>query len=225
MEKHIKGQESEKKLAHYILTTGNRISQTKIDLIEETNKLFPEWAIMLTALEECELLRTLVQISGAKKGIEIGVFVGMSSLSIAEGLPEDGKLLALDISEEYTNVAKKYWEKAGVDKKIDLILGNAVQTLQTLADDPSNLNSFDFAYVDADKLNYLVYYEILLKLVKPNGFIVFDNVIWSKKVIDETDNSSITVSMRKLNKTLHDDDRVDVNMLNIGDGINIVRKK
>lgn len=209
----------------YISKTGNRISQSKFDLIEETKKLFHDLAGMVTYLPEAELLKMLVQLTGAKKGIEIGVFTGLSSLCIAEGLPEDGKLLCFDVSEEFTSLARKYWKLNNVDHKIELTLAPAVDSLSAIVNDQANLGTFDFAYIDADKNNYMNYYELMLKLLKPNGFIIFDNTLWNNRVLDpEKNNDENTTSLAKLNKFLQADTRVSINMLNIGDGMTIVRK-
>lgn len=214
----------EKEVFNYILSVGNRISQLKFDLIEETKQKFPNDSVMTTYPPEAELLKMLVRLTGAKKGIEIGVFTGMSSLCLAEGLPEDGILICFDISEEFTNLAKKYWKLANVDHKIQLTLGSALDSLEKLVLNQDNLNSFDFAYVDADKPNYLNYYEILLKILKPNGFIVFDNTLWSNQVVYQQYQDESTCSLRSLNSYLQQDNRVEINQLNIGDGVTIVRK-
>ena len=215
----------DQKSIDYILNIGNKISSLKHDLIKETKELFPNDSIMLTQPTEGELLKMLVKLTNCKKGIEIGTFTGYSALCLAEGLPEDGSLMCFDISKDFTDLAKKYWKLNNLENKISLTLGNALQTLNPLITDSKNFESFDFAYVDADKPNYLNYYEVLLKLLKPNGWIVFDNVLWSLKVMDETCNDECTLAFRNLNKFLRNDERVEINMLDISDGITIVRKK
>ena len=182
--------------------------------------------MMLTAQDQAELMKIMVQISGAKKGIEIGVFTGYSALCMAEGLPENGKLYALDINEGWTNIGKKYWEEAGVADKIELILAPGIETLDKFLEDEENVGTFDFAFVDADKENYPEYYERLIKLLKPNGFIMLDNVLWSGKVVeDPSTHSSMTAALRKISEIVRDDDRVEHVMLPIADGLTIVRKK
>jgi O-methyltransferase len=156
----------------------NKISELKLRLRQETAQTWPEWTIMLTAPDQAEHMKFLVEQSKVKRGIEVGTFTGYSALSIAEGLPSDGKLICLDISEEYTNVAKKYWKEAGVDEKIELVLGPGKDYLDKLLEDEANHNAFDFAFVDADKPNYPVYYEQLVKLVRPGGWILLDNALW-----------------------------------------------
>jgi len=213
-----------KEVVDYIFSVGNRISQVKYDMIKETEEKFPDNITMVTYPPQAELLKMLVQLTGARKGIEIGVFTGMSSLCLAEGLPEDGRLICLDVSEEFTNLAKKYWKIAQVDHKIELIVNPAINSLQKLLENSENLNSFDFAYVDADKPNYMNYYENLLKLLKPNGFIVFDNTLWMHKVAYEIYQDESTQAFRNLNNFLNKDNRVSINQINIGDGMTIVRK-
>lgn len=214
-----------KEVVNYIESVGNRISKAKYDLMEETGKLFGDWSRMLTNPSEGELLKMLVQISGAKKCLEVGTFTGYSALCIAEGLPQDGKLICLDISQEYTNLAKKHWKLNGVDEKIELFLGPGIDTLNTLTSNESNIGTFDFAYVDADKVNYINYYEPILKLLRPGGLIVFDNTLYNFKVADEKTTEEDPVALRKLNKFLNSDNRVDINMLNFSDGVTLVRKK
>eukprot|EP00345_Euplotes_harpa_P005782 CAMPEP_0168327086 /NCGR_PEP_ID=MMETSP0213-20121227/5693_1 /TAXON_ID=151035 /ORGANISM="Euplotes harpa, Strain FSP1.4" /LENGTH=177 /DNA_ID=CAMNT_0008329933 /DNA_START=153 /DNA_END=686 /DNA_ORIENTATION=+ len=177
-------------------------------------------------MDQAELMKILVQISGAKKGIEVGVFTGYSSLCMAEGLPEDGKLYCLDVSEEWTDIGKKYWELAGVQDKIELILAPAVETLDKFIEDEDNLGTFDFAFIDADKTNYINYYERILKLLKPNGFIMIDNVLWRGSVIkDPSTFDEDTKVLREISELVKSDNRVTHCMIPIGDGLSIVRKK
>jgi len=208
----------------YIWNIGNRISQLKYNLIKETKETFPNDSEMITYPPEAELLKMLVQLTGSKKGIEIGVFTGLSSICLAEGLPEDGKLLCLDVSEKFTNLAQKYWKLAKVDHKIQLILNSGIETLQELLSNPENINSFDFAYIDADKPNYMNYYESILKLLRPNGFIVFDNTLWKHRVVYDQFTDENTCKLKDLNLFLNKDSRITINMLNIADGVTIVRK-
>jgi predicted O-methyltransferase YrrM len=179
----------------------------------------------MTAQDQSELMKMMVMTSKAKKGIEVGTFTGYSALCLAEGLPEDGKLICLDISEEYTTIAQKYWKEAGVDHKIDLRIAPGVETLDKLLEDESNHDSFDFAFVDAEKPGYDDYYEKLLKLLKQGGFIIFDNILFSGKVInppEEQDEN--TKALRALAEKIQVDERVDICMLPLGDGISIVYK-
>lgn len=211
---------------NYVLNTGNRISDLKFQLIEETKKMFPENKSMTTQQTEAELLKMMVKLTGASKGIEIGTFTGYSALCMAEALPENGVLHCFDNWKEVTDLAQKYFKLANVDNRIQLHLGAGVDLLDSeLLSNEANLGTFDFAYIDADKPNYMNYYERILKLLKPNGWIVFDNVLWNYKVCDDINQEESTICFRKLNAFLKTDERVDINMLDLADGITIVRKR
>ena len=211
---------------NYVLNTGNRISELKTKLIEETKELFPENKSMTTQQTEAELLKMMVKLTNAKRGIEVGTFTGYSALCMAEGLPDNGELYCFDNSKEFTDIAQKYFKLANVDNKIKLTIGAATEKIEeVLLSKKENLGNFDFAYIDADKPNYMNYYEMILKLLKPNGWIVIDNVLWQYKVCDDVDQEESTQCFRKLNTFLRNDDRVDINMLDVADGITIVRKK
>ena len=219
--KQFLGLSTDEKVINYIYNVGNRISNVKEELRAETLKLFPDDYVMCTERSEGELLKKLVQISKAKRGIEIGVFTGYSGLCLAEGLPEDGKLIALDISEEFTSLAKKYWEKAGVDKKIELIIKPALESLDELI---KKGEKFDFAYVDADKINYINYFEKLLLLINKGGFIVFDNTLWNGRVCNDNikeEEDLLTFTLNKLNHLLHENQRIEINLVPISDGMTI----
>ncbi len=207
----------------YLYSIGNRISESKLKLREETQKLFPDEAAMLTEITEGELLKMLVKISNSKVAVEIGVFTGYSSLNIAEGLPSDGKLFASDISEEFTDVAKKYWKETGLESKIEFHLKSGLEFLSYLE---KNNTVVDFAYIDADKVNYIFYYEELLKILRPGGLIVFDNTLWSGRVVQKADDDDhSTKALQELNLLLQKDERVEINQLPLSDGVTIVRKK
>ena len=213
---------------NYLLNVGNRISQVKKDLIAETIITFPANKDMTTQESESELLKMLVKLTNSKRGIEIGTFTGYSALCMAESLPEGGELICFDCSKEFTDLAQKYWKLANVDNKIKLHLGDGMPKItETLLSKKENLEDFDFAYVDADKPNYMNYYEALLKLIKPNGWIVFDNVLWFHRVCEtpDKDPDDVTQMFRDLNNFLQKDERVEINMIDIADGITIVRKK
>ncbi len=213
---------------NYLINTGNRISEIKMNLIEETKSLFPSYSEMLTQQPEAELLKMLVKLTNSKRGIEIGTFTGYSAMCLAEGLPEDGELLCFDISKEFTDLAQKYWNFSNQQDKIKLYVGSALEKLdEVLLSNKQNFGVFDFAYVDADKPNYINYYEILLKLLKSNGWIVFDNVLFGNKVAEKENENDVenVKAFRKFNSFLRSDERVDINMIDIADGITIVRKK
>ena len=211
----------------YVLKYGCDIAENKHRLREETAELLGKKQVMLSSIDQGEFMKMLVKLINAKKGIEVGTFTGFSALCFAEGLPEDGKLIALDISEEFTNIGKKYWEEAKVDHKIDLRIGPALESLDKILEDEANLETFDFGFIDADKENYPeYYYEKLLKLLKPNGIIIVDNYLWGGRVAREIDPDDLgTLALRKLGEIIKDDERVERSTLCISDGVCIVRKK
>ncbi len=169
-------------------------------------------------------MQLLVQLLRARKTLEVGVFTGYSALWVALGLPEDGRIIACDVSEEYTAVAMRYWKLAGISEKIDLRLAPALETLDRLiaADETE---TFDFAFIDADKINYDNYYERALKLLRVGGLIAIDNTIWSGKVADEKEQEADTIAIRKLNAKLKDDQRITLSMLTVGDGLSLAMKR
>jgi len=179
---------------------------------------------MQTMAEQCQLIALLIAAIGARRTIEVGVFTGYSALWTALALPDDGSILACDVSEQWTSVARRYWREAGVEHKIDLRLAPALQTLdRVLAEGGSG--TFDLAYIDADKVNYENYYERVLTLLRPRGLVLIDNVLWSGKVIDETAQDKDTVALRAFNRKLAGDARIDVSLLPIGDGVTLGCKR
>ncbi len=180
-------------------------------------------AVMQIAPEQGQLMQFLVKLIGAKRTLELGTFTGYSALAVAMALPEDGKVLACDTSEEWTNIGKPYWEKAGVAHKIDLRIAPAAVTLQELIVAHEE-GSYDFAFIDADKAGYPDYYEYCLQLVRSGGLIAIDNVLWSGRVADDTENDNTTTSMRNLTKFIANDERVDSALLPIADGLLLARK-
>lgn len=210
----------------YICKTGNRISKEKDELFQETLEKFPKNITHTTERTQAELLKLLVKLSNGKRGIEVGLFTGYSSICMAEGLPEDGQLICLDINKDWSDLAVKYWKKCGVDQKCELRLGQATDTLNELLKEEKNVGGFDFAYVDADKSNYINYHELLLKLLRPNGFIAYDNTLWNYKVARPSEPDDLdTNALKHLNESLQKDERVDICQLHIGDGITLVRKR
>lgn len=174
--------------------------------------------------EQGQFLALLVQLADARKLLEIGTFTGYSALWLALALPDDGKLIACDISDEFTRVGRPFWEEAGVAHKIDLRLGPAVESLDALLEAREG-SSFDFAFIDADKTNYDAYYERVLQLVRTGGLIVFDNVLWHGKIIDDSVNDADTLALRALNAKIHADPRVSISMLPLGDGMTLAVKR
>jgi caffeoyl-CoA O-methyltransferase len=191
-------------------------------LREETAAL--PMATMQVPPEHGQFLALLVQLMGARRTLEIGVFTGYSSLAVALALPNDGTILACDVSEEYTSVARRYWKEAGVDHMIDLRLRPALETLKELLAEGHH-GRFDFAFIDADKSNYEGYYECALELIRPGGLIAIDNVLWHGQVIDPKDNDPDTVAIRTLNKKLLGDSRVSLSMVPISDGVTLCWKR
>jgi predicted O-methyltransferase YrrM len=181
-------------------------------------------AIMQISPEQGQFMAFLVQAIGAKKTLEIGVFTGYSSLVVALALPPQGKVIACDISEEYTSIARRYWQEAGVDHKIDLRIAPAVNTLdQLIAEGESN--SFDFVFIDADKSNYDRYYEQALQLVRTGGIIAIDNVFWSGRVAEVGTTDNRTKVIRSLNAKIRQDERVNISIIPIGDGLTLGMKR
>jgi caffeoyl-CoA O-methyltransferase len=175
--------------------------------------------------EQGQFMGLLVSLIGAKKCLEVGVFTGYSSLAVALNLPEDGRIVACDVSEEFTTIARKYWQAAGVNNKIDLKIAPALETLDRLLAD-GEAGTFDFAFIDADKNNYAAYYDRALQLVRQNGLILVDNVLWYGRVADPamTDDKQ-TQAIDRLNQRIYHDERVQISLIPIGDGLTIARKK
>ena len=192
------------------------------ELREETAKL-PS-ARMQTGADQVQFLQMLVRLIGAKRCIEVGVYTGYSSLGVGLALPGDGKIIACDVNEEYTSIAQRYWVRAGVADKIDLYLAPATQTLDELIRG-GGTGRYDFAYIDADKTGYDSYYERCLQLIRPNGLITIDNVLWSGDVANPDVTDADTVALRKLNEKIGRDERVDATLLPMGDGLMVVRKR
>ena len=166
----------------------------------------------------------LIRLTGARRALEIGVFTGYSGLAVASALPEDGKLIACDVSEEWTRIARRYWEEAGLSRKIDLRLGPAAETLAALLREGAG-ESFDFAFIDADKENNGAYYEACLRLLRPGGLIAVDNTIWGGRVADPAVHDAETEAIRALNLKMRDDARVEAVLLTVGDGVMLARKR
>jgi predicted O-methyltransferase YrrM len=174
--------------------------------------------------EQGQLMGLLVKLIGAKKCLEIGVFTGYSALAVALNLPEDGRITACDVSVEFTAIAKQYWQAAGVSHKIDLQIAPALETLDRLINNGES-ETFDFAFIDADKNNYAAYYDRCLQLVRSGGLILVDNVLWYGRVADPAmDNDKRTQAIKQLNHQIHQDDRVQISLIPIGDGLTIARK-
>ncbi|NJL46016.1 MAG: SAM-dependent methyltransferase [Leptolyngbyaceae cyanobacterium SM2_3_12] len=179
---------------------------------------------MQIAPEQGQFMALLIQLLGVKKALEVGVFTGYSALTVALALPPDGHLIACDVSEEYTAIARRYWEQAGVMDKIDLRIAPAVDTLNQLIA-AGEANTFDFMFIDADKSSYSTYYELGLQLVRPGGLIAIDNVLWSGQVADPHCQDNRTKTIRNFNQKLYDDDRIVLSLVPIADGLTLAMKK
>jgi predicted O-methyltransferase YrrM len=167
------------------------------------------------------LLALLIRLTGARRALEVGTYTGYSALAVAAALPEDGKLVACDINVEWTNIARRYWEEGGLSRRVDLRLGPATETLAALLREGE---SFDFAFIDADKPSYDTYYEACLKLIRPGGLIAVDNVLWGGAVVDPSANDPESEAIRSLNRKVRDDPRVEACLLTVGDGVMLARK-
>lgn len=181
-------------------------------------------AQMQIAPEQGQFMALLIQLMGAKKALEVGVFTGYSALRVALALPPDGRLVACDVNADYTAIAQRYWDQAGVSDKIDLRLAPATETLAHLIAEGQQ-NSFDFAFIDADKSNYPVYYEQVLQLVRPGGVIAIDNVLWSGRVADPSVTDNRTQVLRRFNATLATDPRIMLSLVPIADGLTLALKR
>ncbi|BAT55431.1 O-methyltransferase, family 3 [Nostoc sp. NIES-3756] len=212
----------DKQLYDYLLSASVREPEILWKLRQETAN-HPNGRMQISP-EQGQFMRLLVQLLGAKKTLEVGVFTGYSSLSVALALPADGKIIACDVSEEFTAIARRYWQQAGVADKIDLRLAPGVVTLDALLAD-GQAGTFDFAFIDADKENYDAYYERALQLVRPGGLIAIDNVLWSGRVADAQIQDESTQAIRALNQKLHDDERVTLSLVPIGDGLTLALKR
>jgi predicted O-methyltransferase YrrM len=211
----------EDNLYDYLLSVSLREPEILQQLRQETDQ--HPLSRMQISPDQGQFMALLVKLLQAKKTLEVGVFTGYSSLVVALALPPDGKVIACDVSEEFTSIARRYWQEAGVADKIDLRIAPALETLDSLLA-AGEAETFDFAFIDADKANYDHYYERSLQLVHPGGLIVIDNVLWSGRVADSQDQSNSTRTIRALNEKLHQDSRVTLSLVPIGDGLTLALK-
>lgn len=206
----------------YLLNVSLRDTPIQRSLREETARL-PN-AGMQTGADQVQFLQLLVHLVGAKRCLEVGVFTGYSALGVALALPEDGCIVACDVSEAYTAIGRRYWEQANVARKIDLRVGPALATLDEMLS-AGEAGRYDFAYIDADKSAYDTYYERCLQLLRPNGVIAIDNVLWSGAVAEPAGDDADTAALQALNRKIGKDERVEACMLSIGDGLTLARKR
>ncbi len=211
----------DEKLIKYLEDVGYRSNETINKLVIDTLAL-GNVARMQIAPEQGQFLEIIVKISKAKNCLEIGRFTGLSSLCIAKGLPEKGKLVAVDNSDEFLPMAEKYWKIAGVNSKIESIIADGVEAMQSMID---RQHYFDFIFIDADKSNYSNYYELSLQLLSSNGIIIFDNMLWGGDVANEKKQDSQTKSIRELNLKIQKDNRINYSLLPLSDGLSFIQKK
>ena len=209
-------------LTAYLRTVGTREDPDLAKLREETAR-HPR-AQMQISPEQGQLLALLAELIGARRTLEVGTFTGYSAMWVAKAMGPSGRVVALDIDKEFTAIARRHWQDAGVADQIDLRLAPAVESLKQLVE-AGETGSYDFAFIDADKVNYDAYYEYALKLVRTNGLIAIDNVLWSGHVADPTDQSQDTVALRALNAKIAKDERVTACLIPIGDGLTLARKR
>ena len=208
----------------YMIANSLRETDLQRQLREETARALGGSAAMQIAPEQGQFMALMTRLVGARLALEIGTFTGYSALSVAQAMAPDGRLIACDINADWTAIGRRYWAEAGVADRIDLRLGNAVETLAALRSAPE-AGRFDIAFIDADKGNYRRYFEDCLALLRPGGLIMIDNVLWGGSVADPTDTGGDTVAIRKLNAALHDDQRIDLSLVPIGDGLTLARKR
>jgi caffeoyl-CoA O-methyltransferase len=208
-------------LSAYVARLGAREHPALRHCRDETAEL--PMAVMQIGPDQGAFMALLAKLIGARRYLEIGTFTGYSALSVALALPADGKAICCDVSKEYTDKAREYWKEADVASKIDLRLGPALETLDAMI--AAEEQPFDFAFIDADKTNYDGYYERVLRLLRTGGLIALDNMLWSGAVADPNDNDATTSALRALNAKIHADERVDMAIVTVGDGVMLVRKR
>ncbi len=202
------------------------VSLREPEILKELREVTAEHpnARMQISPEQGQFMSLLVRLMGARRCLEIGVFTGYSSLAVAAALPDNGLILACDVNEEYTSIARAFWERAGVAGKIDLRLGPALDTLDDLLDD-GQADAFDFAFIDADKSSYPGYFDRCLRLLRPGGLIAVDNTLWSGRLVDEREQDADSCALRDFNRAVHADERIDLSLVPIGDGLTLARKR
>tara|TARA_Y100000996_G_scaffold341310_1_gene278577 strand:- start:283 stop:939 length:657 start_codon:yes stop_codon:yes gene_type:complete len=208
-------------LVKYLQSVGYR-SDPIIDKLEEETAALGSISRMQIAKEQGQFLEMITKISNSKKCLEIGRFTGLSTLFIARGLQPEGKIVTVDNSNEFLPLAKKYWDMDNVSSKIESIIGDGLEVMQSMIDRQQN---FDLVFIDADKNNYLNYYELSLNLIPSNGIILLDNMLWSGDVADNNKKDSRTNMIRELNLKIQKDKRIDFSLIPLSDGISFIRKK
>jgi len=208
-------------VSDYLLTHCTPADDLLRDLAAETERALPGEAGMQVSPDEGQFLTMLTRLVGARRAVEVGTFTGYSSICIARGMPADGHLLACDVSEEWTSIAQRYWQRAGLQDRIELRIGPAVDTLRALPAEPV----LDLAFIDADKGSYPIYYEELVTRLRPGGLLLLDNVLMGGRVLDQGFQADATVAVRQTNEIIVGDDRVESVMLPLRDGVTMARKR
>ena len=209
-------------LYDYLFSVGVREPELLGRLRRETNTM--PMARMQVSPDQGQFMAQLVKLMGARRTLEIGVFTGYSSLCVALALPSGGRIVAFDVSEEWTSIARRFWEEAGVAGKIELRMKDAISGLDELLI-KGQRDSYDFAFIDADKKEYGEYFERVLRLIRRGGLIMIDNVLWAGRVLDSKSQEEDTVAIRSFNEKLYSDSRVDISMLPVGDGVTLALKR
>jgi predicted O-methyltransferase YrrM len=209
------------RLVKYLAANGYRSNALIDELVKETKNL-GNIAKMQIAPEQGQLLQIIVKISNTTRCLEIGRFTGLSTLCMAKGLSENGKIISVDNSDEFLTLAKKYWERADIQNKIESVIGEGVEVMQSYID---RQYYFDLIFIDADKNNYLNYYELSLQLLLTNGLVIIDNMLWGGDVADLSNQDKQTETIHALNKKILKDDRVEFCLLPLSDGLSLIRKK
>ncbi|MDH3647313.1 MAG: class I SAM-dependent methyltransferase [Gammaproteobacteria bacterium] len=209
-------------LYDYLLSVSVYEDELLTQLREETAQL--PMSVMQIAPDQGQFMALLIRLMGVRAAIEVGVFTGYSSLCIARALPADGRLLCCDVSEEWTAIARRYWDAAGVAERIELVLAPASETLRSRIE-AGDAGRYDFAFIDADKESYDDYFECCLELLRPGGLMLFDNVLWSGRVMRAAEEDAETQALHAFNVKLHGDERVDISLLPVADGLFLARKR
>lgn len=212
----------DERLYDYLLAVSLRESPVQAALRRETDQM--EGAQMQVSADQAQFMALLAKLVNARRIIEIGTFTGYSALALAQTLPQDGQLIACDVSKEWTDIARRYWQQAGVADRVELRLAPALETLGALID-AGQTGSFDFAFIDADKQNQHNYYERCLQLLRPGGLVAVDNVLWGGSVADPGNNQDDTLAIRAFNEFVREDARVDLSLVPVGDGLTLARKR
>jgi caffeoyl-CoA O-methyltransferase len=208
-------------LHRYLVTHGARQDDVLRRLEVETAERYPDWAVMQIAPDQGAFIELLVRAIGARSALEVGTFTGYSAICIARGLPPDGELIACELREEYAEIARRWFAEAGVAERIDLRVGPALETLRSLPRE----EQFGFAFIDADKAGYPDYFEECLARLRTGGLLMLDNVLLGGRVLDPADDDESAQAVVPLNERIAGDERVDVVMLGIADGVTLVRKR